>query len=385
MKNLRLFVFIGLLVSLLSACTYNPFSQSEPFTKSTALHSFKPSIQVAQAWSVNAGVGSNDTGLALRPAIVGSEIIAANADGVVNAYNLKTGKQLWSKNIGTSITSSPAAKDGIVVVGAGNSTMYVMNQKSGKVLWHLSIPNTMIAAPAINQDLIVGKALGGTVFSVNRKTKKLLWGYKHPAPMLTLRLSSSPVIVGNHVLVGFADGTLALLNNNNGTRVWNQRIAMPQGSYSVQRLVDIDATPVVRNNMIYVVTYQGQLAALKLMSGKIVWHHKLSSYSGMALNNNNLFVTSANGVIWAFNRYTGSISWKMNQLKYRHVTGPVLMHGALVVADREGYMHWLSPDDGRFLARVNIGSTIVDRPLVAGKLDYIATQNGYLNAYRVHG
>jgi outer membrane protein assembly factor BamB len=85
-------------------------------------------------------------------------------------------------------------------------------------------------------------------------------------------------------VVGFANGNLAKLTLQDGSMLWQQIITIPEGSFAIQRMVDIDADPVVFNNRVYVATYQGKIAALDLTTGKIYWTHDISSFTGLTVD-----------------------------------------------------------------------------------------------------
>jgi outer membrane protein assembly factor BamB len=55
-----------------------------------------------------------------------------------------------------------------------------------------------------------------------------------------------------------------------------------------------------------------------------------------------------------------------------------------VVGDLEGYLHWLDPLDGSFLARERVGSRRIDAPpLVVGNHVYAQTEDGTVAAYTI--
>lgn len=348
------------------------------------LVAFKPSIKVARMWDVRNGSGTRGAYLDLEPTIRNGRVFTADAKGYITAVNQKNGQRLWQVNTKTDITTGPAVGNGIVVVGTGDAQVIAVNEDSGKVLWKGTASNEVLAKPSISQGKVLVKAIDGKMFALDSSSGKQLWSYDHGAPSLILRASSSPVISGNYVVAGFSDGKLDVLSLATGGLLWQRTIAIPNGGSPVDRMVDIDANPIVSDGVIYVATYQGNIAAVQLNNGSYIWRHKISSYTGLAVGANNVYVSDAQSHVWAFAKDSGGVIWRQNKLEARRVTAPSLMNNAVVVGDAEGYLHWLSPSDGHFLARTRVDSAgIIAAPIARGNNIYVVTNRGDLADYRV--
>lgn len=338
-------------------------------------------IQPVLIWSIATGRGMGDDYLHLNPVIQKSQIFVASKSGLVTALDLAHGRKLWQKNIGQIITSGPAVKSGIVVIVTKQPEVIALAD-TGAVLWRAILPNQVLAPPAIGQGQVIFKTVNGQVLALDLHTGELLWSYEHGAPMLILRPSSAPQIIDNKVIVGFSDGKLVSLNLRRGSLVWERTIAFPQGVTAADQLIDIAADPILSCDVIYVVTYQGQLAAVSLRSGRILWQRNFSSYSGLTVGNN-LYITDTNGGVWAFNRSTGELLWHQQALKHRGLTAPALYGNSLIIGDQEGYIHWLSQLDGHLLARdlVHENASIIANPVVDYPMACILTREGGLSAW----
>ena len=84
------------------------------------------------------------------------------------------------------------------------------------------------------------------------------------------------------------------------------------------------------------------------------------------------------------NADTGNPVWQQTKLLDRQITGPAVMGNYIVVGDKEGYLHWLSQQDGHFAARVKTSrSGMIVSPLVENGVLYVVTTDGYLMAYKI--
>ena len=189
------------------------------------------------------------------------------------------------------------------------------------------------------------------------------------------------MIAGDLVVAGFDSGHLAAVSLADGRLVWESQVAPPTGRTELERLADIDADPVVVDGVVYVVTYQGRIAAFDLTTGRGLWRREMSSHTGIGAGRRLLYVTDEQSHVWALERGSGSSLWRQDGLDLRQATRPVEFGQHVVVADFDGHVHWLSADDGRFVARIRIGGSAVRAPPVATEAAvYVLGETGKLTA-----
>jgi outer membrane protein assembly factor BamB len=346
---------------------------------------FKPEITPKKLWSTHANNGTDDDYLKLTPTLLGSVIFSAGNNGTVTAINQINGNTIWRKNTGIEITAGPAAANDLVIVGGHKGEVIALNQQTGAIAWKTKVSDEVLSPPTANSRYVLIKTTNGHLYALSTFDGRQLWDYEHSnQPNLILRGGSAPVIENNHVIAGFDNGYLVNLSLNEGYLQWQQVIANAKGSFSIQRMVDIDADPIVWGGHVYAATYQGRVASVDLNSGRMNWAHDISSYAGIAADANRVYVSDAQGYIWAFDAQTGEVLWQQTQLLARNVTGPAVMGNMLVVGDGQGYLHWLNKQDGHFVARTKVNSnSILVAPLVYGNTAYVFTNNGYLAAYSI--
>jgi len=350
----------------------------------TPLTNVKQELNVHEKWNTraNSGVGTNY--LRLIPTTNHQAIFTASENGSVTATNMQNGQLLWKYNTSIKITSGTGADDSLVVVGGSNGEVIALHSENGHLAWKTTVPTEILAAPAVNTGAILIKTVDGRLFALSSQDGHILWRYQQTEPSLILRVSSSPIISNNNAIVGFANGNLAKLSLREGNLLWEQMIAAPTGLFAIQRMVDIDATPLVLDHHIYTATYQGKIASLDFTTGRVLWSHDISSYTGMAADAHAIYVSDTQSHVWAFDAQTGAVLWRQTQLAARNITGPAAINQAVVVGDGEGYLHWLNKQDGHFVARVKTDHAgILAAPLVDHDSLYVFTRNGYLSAYTI--
>ncbi len=348
--------------------------------KPTPLAEIKPKLTLVEKWSITTAKPSKASSyLKLKPVIKGNIIYIANARGKVDAVNKESGKIIWSKQLPNSIISGPTVAHGYIALGTNHSTVILLRESDGEQLHKFKTSGEALSKPAIISDKIIIKTIDGYLYGFDLKTGKKIWGAEHGSPSLILKASSSPVIMNKLAIVGFSDGKLDAIDTETGRIIWQRSIAYANGSSDVERLVDIDADPIIRGDIVYLASYQGYIGALSLTDGQFIWRKAGSVYKNMTVDNSTLYITDSNDVLWAINRNDGKVKWKQLALKGRGLTEPTLLGNRLVVGDKSGFLHVLSTSSGEFLARKALIGAIDISPAISGNNIYVMTANGNLS------
>lgn len=342
---------------------------------------FTPSLDIKTLWSSSVGAGADKFFIRLTPEYYDGNVYAASRDGEVAALDAVNGKRIWSRGVKRAvITGATGAGGDVVVVGTASGEVIALDRATGSERWRVPVSSSVLAPPRIGGQVVVVRCGDGRVFGLDAGSGNRIWTYDRPVPSLSLHGTSPAAIAGERVIVGFDGGHVVALDLSNGKPIWETRVSIPSGRTDLDRMVDIDAAPVIAGEMVYVASYQGQVAAVSLGSGEIVWTREISSDAGLAIDNRNVYLTEQNGHVWALDRLTGASAWKQDALTARQVSQPAVLDEYLMVADLEGYLHWLRTDDGSFVARTRLGNdriiapprTIDDRVLVYGSTGRLA-------------
>ncbi len=379
-------LFILILCALSQGCSklddYMLGKDNTP--KPKELKQVKDKIKVEQNWTAAAGKSSkNKEYLRLKPVVQRGVIYTADASGLVQAINKHNGEAKWTTEVKHGLVSGPAVASGYVAVGTNNSSLVVLNQSNGKKLWQKKVTGEILSPPTIMAKKVIVKTIDGRVYAFNAADGKQLWMAEHGSPSLVLKASSSPVALGHLILIGFSDGKLDALDRETGRVMWQRSIAYASGSSDVERLVDIDADPIVENNVVYLASYQGYIGALSLADGQFIWRKPGSVYKNMVLSGNTLYITDSHDVLWSIDKRNGQVNWKQTGLKARGLTEPALIKNDLVVGDKTGYLHFVDAQTGEIIARSKVSGGVSISPSVVGRKLYVLTDNGMLNQLSV--
>ncbi len=325
-------------------------------------------INPQTSWSNSVSSGTDGLWVDLRHQISGGTVYVAATDGLISAVKLSSGATLWEQELPEMIMTGVAVGDNSVYVGTESGNLVALDLASGIQQWSTPLLSEILSPPAVSTEVIVVRTVDGKLVGVSAESGKEMWSYQREVPVLTLRGTSSPVIVGSRVYAGLDGGEVVALGLNDGRELWVKSVTSPRGRTEIERMVDIDADPAVVDGVIYVVSYQGDLAAINGEQGDLLWKRKLSGVTAPTVYGPYIFLSDAEGNIWAFDRKDGSALWKQDGLKNRSLTSPLISGVNLVVGDIDGYLHWLSGEDGHFVGRMKMDADGVSAtPLLFGK------------------
>jgi outer membrane protein assembly factor BamB len=347
----------------------------------TPLTDLKPEVSVKTLWSVSAGDGTEGRRLELVPAVQGSRLFVADVNGLVSAFSTADGKQLWQRETKLPFSGGPEANANRLLIGSDSGDLVALSAADGSQTWHTRVDSEILSVPRVAGDTVVLHTLNDDIYGFDVASGKQKWKITNTPPVLTLRGSSSPTIVGQDAIVGLSGGKLVDINVETGVPAWEVTVSEPHGRTDLERIDDITADPVVMDGTVYVGTYNGDLAAVDLKSGTVLWRRALSTYAGLAGASGMLYIADSEDNVWAARTSDGAGVWKQTSLKYRHLSPPAVIGNLVAVGDFEGYIHWLSQADGRILARTKVAKgRITAQPVAVGGVLYVYGDDGTVAA-----
>jgi outer membrane protein assembly factor BamB len=316
--------------------------------------------------------------------IVDDGIYAASAEGEIVALNKDDGKRIWKIDLDEALSGGVGATSRQLFVGSVNGEVIAIDTATGEEQWRADVKSEILAAPASRANVVAVQAFDGNIYGLSTEDGSRLWRYDSSRPVLTLRASATPVIRDNTVYAGLSNGRVVALDLNSGQVRWEARIAIPQGDSEIERIVDVNGSPLVMNNEIYAISYQGRLLRMDRSSGRSQWAFKASSDGGLSEGFGNVYFTADDGSIFAVNRDSGSLTWQQTLLANRQLSSPTAFSNYVIVGDFEGYLHVLSQVDGQMVARTKLGSDGIRARIISdGRLIYVFGNKGHLTAYRI--
>lgn len=396
----------------LTACSMIP-TWMDPTTwfeddEETEIRVLKPidaQFQPEVIWDESVGDGVDSYFSRLTPVVAYDKVFAASRQGVVKAFDKSSGNEVWKTDLAdyrdegmlTSVTQlwsdgvSARLSGGItaayqrIYFGSENGLVFAVDVDNGKVVWQSKVKGEVLAAPAVNEGVVVVNTAAGVMHALDAETGEERWIYESEVPALSLRGVAPATIANGAAIVGTASGKVAVVLIESGQVLWEQTIAAPSGATELERIVDIDSETIVFGGIVYVVSYNGTLAAVELRSGRVLWKREYRSYRRMTIDGNNLFVVDDQSQVYALDRRNGIERWSQSALRARELTAATPVSGYVVVGDKFGFLHWLDKSTGDIVARLNFGgddedNSVYVEPVVDGNTLYAITREGDIAA-----
>lgn len=353
-------------------------------TEPMALADITPSVTVAKLWSADAGKGEGRLGVRQGPVIADGRVYAAAIEGGVHAFELQTGKPVWSYDSKLRLSGGPGTGEGLVVVGGLDGEVIALDASTGAEKWQAKLGSEIIAAPVIGMGMVFVRGNDGRVTAFDAASGERRWFWAHEVPLLSLRGNDAPVLGPGYLFVGNDDGTISALAANDGRPLWEQAVGQPEGRTELDRMSDVDGSPVLDNTTLYASSFKRQTIAIDAPSGRPMWASDHGGAGRIGVGSDRLVVSDTNGAVFGLDKAGGNALWQQPGLVRRNITAPAVHGDYAVVGDYDGYLHWLKLDNGEFAARTRVGGDAVRAtPVVVEGILVVQNVDGELSAFRL--
>lgn len=351
-------LFKGITATLLAVMLAGCSSLPEPQYPPAPLPDHSGEARLDSVWQDHSGYGERWRGYQLLPALQGKYLIAADAQGLVQAFDLTRkgllkSDLLWSKDLGVGVSAGLTLHQSKVFITTQNGELLALDLNTGQELWKERLSSEALSPPQVLDQLLVVHTADGKLTGFQQETGRQLWLHDSLLPALTLRGTATPTVTSLQTFAGFANGKVVAVDNRSGQTRWEARVAQPQGRTDIERLVDVNGQPRLAEGQLLANSYQGQTHALDPFTGRSRWSRDLSSYHAPVIHERKVFVVDEASRIHALDLFSGSSLWTQDALFGRELTEPVLLSGTLVVADYQGYLHLIDPETGKLTGRRN--------------------------------
>ncbi|MGZ3775065.1 MAG: outer membrane protein assembly factor BamB family protein [Pseudobdellovibrionaceae bacterium] len=370
------FILFGSLLLTLVGCT----TIDNTLEKWRSVNSSKREYGVKTAWVRQTTVKDN---LGFRkinrmtPILAGDLIIQGNGiDGLI-AYDRDNGQIKWRLPIANGVEPSAALIRDRFFIGASDGNFYSVEASSGKIQWSFQTKAENLSAPLLDEGVIYFLAGNNVFYALDAATGRQLWLYsRQDTSQFSIRGGSQAALKNGVLYVGFSDGSLIALNAKTGAVNWEIQLNHNK------RFRDIDATPVVDGNQIFVAGYDDKLYCVSADKGEILWRIDGGGYSGVTLVGDKLFYPTTNGEVWALKKSNGDKIWSY-KLKEGIATQVKIYKGAVIFGESQGKLKFLDPSTGRELGALEPGRGILSAPQIDEKTGRVYFVSGEANLFAV--
>lgn len=252
------------------------------------------------------------------PAVAYGKLYVAQQKGHFYAINARSGKVLWTKTFDRCVAASPAVADGIVYQGflqtnpcgghvrTNDGLVVAWDAKSGKELWRLR-PGAVESSPVV---------IGRTLYfgSKDRKVYALqLRGRKRPRTRWTFtaddEVVAAPAYSQGKIFAATSNGSVYAIDARTGRQVWHATSFSRFGGREY-----FYATPAVAYGRVYAPNADGTVYAYGARTGKLLWARQVGTYAytAPAVWRRTVYVGTWDGYFVAIDAVTGDVRWRFD-------------------------------------------------------------------------
>jgi len=321
-----------------------------------------------------------------EPIIKDNVIFMLDASGIIAAYDLTSKNKIWEKRVFAKkyLKSYQNPKigyfDNQIFAITGTNEIVAICAESGEILWSKSISSIPISTPVSDGKSLYVTTTDNKTYALDASDGKLLWVSSGINKTTAIFGAADPVIHKNSLIVSYSSGEIYALNKNSGDPLWSKDLNLNKAINSDFYLNDIDATALIKNDIIYSIGNGGLMMAIDTKNGNYLWKKEIAGISDFWIANDFLYVISSDDKLIAVYKKTGAIKWVMQLPNFKNkkdletkiiYNGLVMAGDKLLISDSRGSLLIASPLDGHIEQTFKIDQKISHPPVVVNKKIYL--------------
>ncbi len=369
-----------------------------------SLHSgghLKAGGNLDELWTHSFGDGSSKRDVLISSPVAENNVVfAIDARGEVSAFRLDNGDELWQKRLkpanreaksSSIIGAGLAVYDNKVFATTGYGVLYALDATSGDIIWEQDLKAPLRIAPTVNDELVIAQTLDNAIFAIKIASGEILWKDKVEAESTTMIGGASPAYSPSDDLVvaAFSNGQIQAYKASTGTLLWTEWLSSANLTESLADITSVKANPVIDDGKVLVVGYNAPLAAIDIRTGVKIWQKEIASANQPWVAGKFLFVLTNEGDLAAIDKQNGKIVWT-TIIPYADAeeenigvftSGPILANDALLVVSSNGKLFSVSPYNGRIMGIANIEEGVETAPILVNETLILTTRDAEMTAY----
>jgi outer membrane protein assembly factor BamB len=294
--------------------------------------------------------------LEFPPAVAYDKLYVANNSGVLFAVHAKTGKLAWKHESGRCVAASPAVAKGVVYEAYLNrppcnssrtdldGLVAAFDAKTGKILWQVRIGPTE-SSPLVAHSLVYVGDWRGKIYALDAHTGRIRWSYQTGG-----EIKGAVALAGERLYVGSYDGHVYSLWARTGRLIWRA-----SGQDRLGGSGNFYSTPAIAYGRVYIGSTDGKVYSFGAASGTLRWSQSTGGYvyASPAVRRQRIFVGSYSGRFYSLDAATGDVLWEFAAngpiSGSATVLGPLVYFATLeertyALDARTGKLVWSFPD-----------------------------------------
>jgi outer membrane protein assembly factor BamB len=297
--------------------------------------------------------------------------------GVLSCFALNDGKLLWQFAAKSRILGTPAVGKNVVVFGSTDHNVYGVKTDNGELIWKIETGAAVIGAVTIENNLAFIGSSDHVFRCIDIKKGRVVWQYNEIAGYVETR----PLIYDNKVIFGAWDSYMYALNKRNGKLEWKWNNGNARMHFSPAAV-----WPTAAHSKVFFSAPDRVLTALNAKSGKVVWRTKESMVRetiGLSADKKRIYSKTMQDSVVCFDAKLNQPTrlWSVNVgYGYDHAPSmPVENDNIVYGSTKNGLIFALDAFTGEVLWKHKIGNSLINTLLPLDKGNCVFTSaEGYV-------
>lgn len=301
------------------------------------------------------------------------------------------GAAIWMYHTASGIGSQPlldVARDELFVA-IDDGRLHALTASTGALLWTTEIGGAVGRTPVATDDAIYVITDADVLAAFDRSTGEALWRFRREAPEgFYITEHAGLLLLGQRIITGFTDGAVLCLDARDGSVLWTRDTIAELPATDDDdglRFTDVDTTPLVAADGLYIASFAGGLYRLDPRNGTVLWHRgEFTGVTGIVEAPGGLLILSSGdlGVV-GIDARSGDAQWTA-PIERGAPTPAVVVGDVVIVGESEGGLVALSAADGHELDRIEDAHGFAAQAAVAMGRGAALSNTGRLFVFDVH-
>lgn len=327
------------------------------------------------------------------PIIKDDKIFILDTAGTLLARDLKTEKKIWKTQVFKKSllknykTPRIGFADGKIFAIAGINQIAAVSEVDGKILWLKEVSSIPVSNPVSDGKSVYVSSNDNKLYAFDSSTGETQWVQSGILRSTEIFGAADPVISKDFIIISYSSGEIYAVKKKTGEPVWSQDLNLNKATNSDFYLNDVDATPLIKNDVAYVIGNGGLMMAINIKDGNYLWKKRIAGIVDFWGAGEFLFVINNDNKLLAVHKKTGGIKWISQLPNFKKESKPqtkIIYSGVVMAGDKllisraDGELLIASPFDGKIEKTLTIGKKISHSPIVVDGKIYLHAIGKYV-------
>ncbi|MCP5367084.1 MAG: PQQ-binding-like beta-propeller repeat protein [Hyphomicrobiales bacterium] len=363
-----------------------------------AMHHIAVAENLSRAWDADIGAASDaHERFISTPIVAGGRVFAIDAESKVTAFDVEKGERIWDTELTPDeeddghISGGLAFDQGRIFATTGFAEVIALSADKGEIMWRRPVEAPMRAAPTARGGRVFAITVDNKLYALDGEKGDVLWTHAGVSEIASLLGGASPAVDSGIVVAPYSTGEIAALRVDDGRVLWTDSLSSLRRTALASSVTAIRGRPIIDRGRVYTISHGGLMIASDLRTGRRIWEKEIGSYASPWIAGEYLFALTNDAEVLCLDRNTGRVYWVTPLPRFEDEedkkdpivwSGPILVSDRLIVAGSQGEALAVSPYTGEILGKVEMPDSVTVAPVVASGTVFFLSDDAELTAYR---